>query len=336
VIDQNLNIASRDFEVIIRDTLQPYFICRNDTTIAACNGVVNYEVPTVVDNCPQGAVLTQIALGPGASFPIGTTTETYSYVSNRGSERITCSFDITVEKIINAEVTARDVRCPGDQNGSATVEIDQSSQDFDFEWSDGQTTQTAINLGPGAYSVTVEDGVECRFVKEVFIGEPVELSIRIDSIKAPDDRGDVYITPMGGTAPYQYNWQSDAGTVSTVQDPQNLDFGSYDLLLTDANGCQLNTTVKVDETTPVHESDFSRYLKISPNPTSGIFTVEFPSGSESVAQVKLSSLTGRKLYETQVKTSQPSEIDPGNLPGGVYLVSIWTSSDRTTKRLIIR
>ncbi len=335
VIDQNLNIASRDFEVIVRDTLDPYFICRNDTTIKACDGTVNYLRPQIVDNCPRGAVLTVAALGPGAKFPLGTSTELYTYITDGGSFRTECSFDVTIEELISADITVRDVSCPGENDGAATVNIDQSERTFGFAWNNGQVTQTAVNLSPGNYSVTVTDTSDCRFVETVFIGEPVDLGVRVDSITPVSDKVNIFITPLGGTPPYRYEWSRGTEVVSALQDPKSLAIGRYELKLTDARGCEFNFPLQADDPTPTFETSPLQLVKISPNPNHGNFVLSFPANLSKEVEVSLANLTGKKVFETKVWTSPHVDINAGLLPKGVYLLNIKQSGDQITKRLMI-
>ncbi len=56
-------------------------------------------------------------------------------------------------------------------DGTATATVDGDAGPFTYEWSDGQTTETATNLtGGSTYSVTVTDDNGCTAVDEVTIG----------------------------------------------------------------------------------------------------------------------------------------------------------------------
>ncbi|MDH3650888.1 MAG: T9SS type A sorting domain-containing protein, partial [Saprospiraceae bacterium] len=336
VIDHNLNLASREIEVTVLDTLLPFYNCTPDITVAACDGIVEYTRPQIVDNCPNGSVTAVNGLGSGSVFPLGTTTETYTYTDGDGNQAV-CSFDVTVEKRISATVNVSDVKCPGQSNGAATVTIDNGEGNYNFQWSDGQSTQSAVNLSPGNYSVTITDTTECTFVRSVFVGEPVGIFVRLDSIKAPDGKGDLYISVFGGTPPYQFEWDNGMGIVSMTEDPKNLEFGDYNLRLTDANGCQFNTfSAKVDMTTPLREVSNIRHVKINPNPTSGRFKLDFPNMTGSQATIEVYNLSGRRIFEIR-RTIQPEmEVDVSMLHQGIYLVKVTVDGDYVTKRLIIR
>ncbi len=337
VIDNNLNITSRDAEITILDTLQPFWECTEDISVTACDGIVNYPVPRIVDNCSNGSVISLAGRGSGAEFPLGTSTETYTYMSGNG-QRVECSIEITVERRIAADINVRDVTCPGANDGAASVSLDSPGGNYRYNWSDGQTTASAVNLAAGDYRVTVSDSSECTFIKTVFVGEPVNLSVRVDSIKAVEGRGNLFITPLGGTPPYRYQWLLGNESVSTLQDPQNLEFGLYSLLLTDARGCQLGDfTVQVDLSTNVEESNSLNALELGPNPNQGKFNLDF-SGLDFTARdvsIKILSLAGQILFEKWVPLADRIYVDATDVPSGMHLIQIAVGSNQTTRRLVI-
>ncbi len=335
VIDKNLNLGSRDVEILVLDTITPYYLCTEDVTVAACDGVVNYTVPMAVDNCPRGAVTIFDGIGTGKSFPLGTSTESYTYATTDGI-RLHCDVNVTVEKRISAEVRVNDASCPGEPDGSATVEV-ASDQTYTYRWSDGQTTQSAVNLVPGNYQVTVSQANECTFIKSFSVGEPVELFIRLDSIKAPDNEGDIYVTVLGGTSPYRYEWtNAQTNVVSTVRNPKNLSFGTYQLKVTDSNGCETSSSFRVDLSTPIREFTFLKGLELDPNPTDEIFFLHFKNGFGRAANVEILSVTGQKYYRQSHPIVASMQINPGQLPSGLYLVKILVDQEYTTKRLLIK
>jgi uncharacterized repeat protein (TIGR01451 family) len=80
---------------------------------ASCGAVVTYSTPTT-NNCSGSETVTQIAgLASGATFPVGTTTNTFRVTD--GSVTSTCSFTVTVVDNI-----APSISCPADINVTAT------------------------------------------------------------------------------------------------------------------------------------------------------------------------------------------------------------------------
>ena len=60
-----------------------------------CSAVVTYTAPTGTDNCPGATTAKTAGLGSGSTFPVGTTTETYT-VTDAAGNTASCSFTVTV------------------------------------------------------------------------------------------------------------------------------------------------------------------------------------------------------------------------------------------------
>ncbi|MBS1790874.1 MAG: HYR domain-containing protein [Acidobacteria bacterium] len=85
--------------VFVPDTIPPTITCTADVVVdfdPAVNGaVVTYTTPVGTDNRP-GAITTQTAgLASGATFPLGTTINTFT-VTDAGGNTASCSFKVTV------------------------------------------------------------------------------------------------------------------------------------------------------------------------------------------------------------------------------------------------
>jgi len=86
------------FTITVIDNISPVFSdVPTDLTVAAntnCEAIVNWTEPTVTDNCTSGIVPTGIP-APGSTFPIGTTTVSYTAADEAGN-MINYEFDVTV------------------------------------------------------------------------------------------------------------------------------------------------------------------------------------------------------------------------------------------------
>src|SRR5712671_2920159 len=96
-----LEITRRVQTVTVNDTENPTISCPANITVylplntSSTSTVVNYQTPVGNDNCP-GATTTQTAgLPSGASFPVGTTTNTFR-VTDAAGNHTDCSFTVTV------------------------------------------------------------------------------------------------------------------------------------------------------------------------------------------------------------------------------------------------
>ncbi|MBC7774807.1 MAG: proprotein convertase P-domain-containing protein [Phycisphaerae bacterium] len=139
-------------------------------------------------------------------------------------------------------------KCAGDCLGQATVSPSGGVGGYQFDWQDNSIpagAQTAMNLCPGSYQVTVTDGNGCTEVSQVAIAGAVPIDAQLNSLSpscAGLQDGSIDTQISGGRAPYQYLWSNG----STSADLQNLPCGQYFLTLTDAAGCIKNYTVTLD------------------------------------------------------------------------------------------
>ncbi|NNF01243.1 MAG: hypothetical protein HKN22_01020, partial [Bacteroidia bacterium] len=134
--------------------------------------------------------------------------------------------------------------CFGSSDGSATVTAMGGTPPYAFLWSDGQTTSTAVGLLAGNYFVTVTDSAGCNVSPA--IGDSIEITqptlLVIDDLDSIDvscfgfNDGSAWVTASGGVLPYSYLW-SDGQSNDTAF---NLIAGAYGVVVTDANGCNVN------------------------------------------------------------------------------------------------
>ncbi|WP_242086304.1 HYR domain-containing protein [Aestuariivivens sediminis] len=158
------------------------------------------------------------------------------------------SVTLTDPPLLTASATSTEPLCYGDSNGTALVTPAGGTPGYTYLWSDGQTTQQASGLASGSYSVTVTDANNCTATASVTIGQPNALAAstsktNVNCYGAGD--GTATITVTYGTPPYTYLW-SDSQTNQTAI---NLSPGTYNVVATDANGCQISRNVTITQPT---------------------------------------------------------------------------------------
>ncbi|MCB0635548.1 MAG: T9SS type A sorting domain-containing protein [Lewinella sp.] len=118
--------------------------------------------------------------------------------------------------------------------------------------STNQNFYDIVNVPSGVYTITVIDGLGCVDVQTVTV---VNIANDLEVTFSPANGscggpGKIGVTTEGGTPPYQVSWQgsSSSGSVTTnltYYVINNLPAGSYNVWLTDANGCEVNAIVQV-------------------------------------------------------------------------------------------
>ncbi|MFY0673789.1 MAG: T9SS type A sorting domain-containing protein [Bacteroidia bacterium] len=161
---------------------------------------------------------------------------------------------LTVYPIPSVSITKNnDITCFGAGDGSATVNVSSGTAPYSYSWSSGSTTADADNLTAGTYTVTVTDANGCSATEQVIITEPTELTATVTSTNPTCNGGNDgagTCAASGGTAPYAYAWSNGNNTANA----QNLTAGTYNVAVTDANGCSVTKTVIITEPSDINVS----------------------------------------------------------------------------------
>ncbi|MFN4257627.1 MAG: SprB repeat-containing protein, partial [Saprospiraceae bacterium] len=142
-----------------------------------------------------------------------------------------------------------DAAC-GIADGSVALAV-QPAGNYTYQWSNGQTTATVNGLAAGTYTVTVTNtDLVCTQTQAYTINNvngPVLSSITADDALCNGGNGSAEVQVSGGTPGYTYLWSNG----STSATPGGLTAGTYNVTVTDANGCTTTNTITVTEPTPL-------------------------------------------------------------------------------------
>ena len=146
---------------------------------------------------------------------------------------------------LNISIDAPTWVCPGEFE-SATVFAQGGTPGYTYLWSNGQTEQTAVDLGPGQYSVTATDPTGCSGEASVVLEQGGGFSVNftfedVDCFDAATGRIDLDVT--NGLPPYNYLWDNGDTTSFT----EDLTAGDYIYIVSDSTECQFTDTITVNE-----------------------------------------------------------------------------------------
>ncbi len=166
VTDGAGNTATCSFDVIVNDVEVPAITCpgniTQDNDPGICGAVITYTAPVGTDNCSGSTTVQTAGLASGATFPVGTTTNTF-VVTDASGNTATCSFDITIN---DNEAPVANCAAPFtiqlDANGMASItatDIDNGSTDncAIASTSIDVTDFTCADVGPNTVTLTVTD-----------------------------------------------------------------------------------------------------------------------------------------------------------------------------------
>lgn len=142
----------------------------------------------------------------------------------------------------------KDVSCFGANDGIAGVNFIQNAALplLGYLWSNGHTSSQINNLSEGIYTVTLTDNKGCTGNASIEIAEaaPMTLDMEVSSIVCHgDSSGRIAVTPIGGSPPYTFAWNTGA----TTNVLSNIRAGNYTVVVTDAKGCVAEATRQITQ-----------------------------------------------------------------------------------------
>jgi gliding motility-associated-like protein len=156
------------------------------------------------------------------------------------------TFIITEPDELTFDHQIYDVRCYGGNDGSVILNVYGGVKPYNYLWSDSSRTKNISNLKQGRYIVVISDSLGCIKADTMNVNQPLRLTSNF-SVKKVNcfggNDGSISVSVNGGIFPYQYNW-SNGDTLSIID---SVTSGSYILIVTDQNSCQLKDTISVGE-----------------------------------------------------------------------------------------
>src|SRR5690606_9312800 len=132
--------------------------------------------------------------------------------------------------------------------GSIDITVAGGTEPYTYLWSNGATTEDIADLAAGDYTVTVTDANGCETEQTFTVGtEDVTITltgVAVDAVCTASN-GTITLTIEGGTPDYTISWTGPNGFTSADKDLSDLAPGTYNVTVTDANGCEATTSVEV-------------------------------------------------------------------------------------------
>ncbi len=141
-----------------------------------------------------------------------------------------------------SSISSTDALCNGGNEGTISLEIIGGSGTYTYDWDNDGTgdfndTQDLTGLTAGTYNVTISDGVNPNITASATVSQPVTAvtaaATGTDVTCNSNTDGAVNLTASGGTGTLTYSWS----TGDITEDLSNVIAGTYDVTVTDENGC---------------------------------------------------------------------------------------------------
>ncbi|NUO01581.1 MAG: proprotein convertase P-domain-containing protein [Saprospiraceae bacterium] len=219
---------------------------------------------------------------------------------------------------IDVNIIAIEPTCFGDANGQMGINVfsggagtANNAADYTFNWSNSGSGLTIQNLPGGiTYSVTVSDQQGCSKVFSRALSQPQDITFEFthtDVACNAGTNGNATVVNIQGSlvGGYTYQWSNNAGNQVTVT-ANNLAAGLYFVTVSDANGCNSDGQVQINQPTA---------LSIS------MAAEDEPCFGNALGSVMATVNGGVPGYTYNWSGQQQTTAMITNLPAGVYTVT---------------
>lgn len=229
------------------------------------------------------------------------------------------------------------VSCFGEQDGEATIVANMGQPPYSYLWdasAGNQTSATATGLTSGIYCVQVTDALSEVDNYCIYVPQPDGFEETI--FRQPDNgscSGQASIILSGGTPPYTYAW-NDANN-QTGPTASDLCQGSYELTVTDYDGC--TSVYEVDIDGPMNTAELSKHsdFEVFPNPINSQINL-ISSFDIDVNKVVCINNLGQHQNIQFIKNGQNRySANVSNLDNGSYILMYVGGHTSMVKRIVI-
>ena len=192
-------------------------------------------------NWTPSAGLNSATISNPLASPSTTTNYAVQVTDNNGCTAVS-STTVTIGSLA-IQATQNNLTCNGSNNGSASLSVVNPVGSPTYLWNTGATTSSLSQLAAGTYNYTITNGNGCTTNGAISLSQPSALSstLSVTNAACAATNGSASIAMTGGTAPYQYLWNTGATTSSI----NNLAAGTFTVTVTDANSCTYSTSLQV-------------------------------------------------------------------------------------------
>lgn len=246
---------------------------------------------------------------------------------NIGNHKLTildannCSWDTTWEiwtpDTFRAVATVKHVSCYEGHDGSIQLALTGGTQPYSSpSWYQSSVAiPNSYNLAPGKYQVQIVDKNLCVYSAEYEIyNAPYYSGLiqEIQSIRCHNDMsGMLRAIPIGGVAPYKYNWTPTGNANDTIS---QIGAGTYRVNIEDAKGCIASIFHELKQPSSIKIESIKMDKLYCPNSAGGILTVHASGGTSSSSNSYFYALDTARGYSFN-NTFQ-------NIPKGLVVLSV--------------
>lgn len=198
--------------------------------------------------------------------------------------------------------------------GSATMNATGGSN-YSYSWSNGQTSQTAINLAAGSYTCIITTPSNCSTTATAVVtNAPLTVTTTSTATACGQNTGTATAAVTGTVGTFTYSWSNG----QTTQTATGLAAGAHTVFVTSTSGCAGTATANVSS---------------SNGPVVNVTTTN-PTCAGTNNGSACATATGTGLTYIWNTTPPQTTACANNLAGGSYSVSVTNSNLCTTTQTV--
>lgn len=290
----------------------PDFMCKYTETQAWATGGVKYDWYSLDSGRIVRYMDDTIIIDRGGTYAVKVTDEHQCFGFDTAN---------TEHKAFTTQFSVVDEPCYGDKKGSITIRKTLGGTDpYLYYWKGpvidsanltlSEANKLMRNLPVGRYFLYTVDGIDCVNYDTVEIVQPDSMTVslnNLENMRCNKPNGSIDISVKGGSTPYTYLW--DNPEADTTQDISQLRDGTYQVVVTDAEGCTMSASYEV---------------KAIPNPTIVVDTMVNERCDASNGLLAVETVNGVEplVYSWSPDATGTTGGTLANIPAGTYSVRV--------------
>jgi len=295
----------------------------------------------IIDSClAQDASATLLIQGAQAPFEVvwsnnvtgvfnpNLATNTYA-VHIEGTHGCRLDTSVVVHDVVPPTYTVIQVNplCADSYNGGIQLNLTNNTM-TNVIWSEGTSGSQLSGVGAGVFNATLAYGNGCAIEQSFTLTAPPAITANawITNETAPNSGG-IDLSVTGGVAPYSFLWNNN----QVLEDLIALNAGTYQIQVTDANGCQVVDSFYVANLLGAGNlNEPESMIGLYPNPNNGSFYITIPI--DEVHQLTIFDMQGRLISTERITNSTWLSTQ---LTTGKYMAVFNTPQKQTTFSFIV-
>jgi hypothetical protein len=233
-------------------------------------------------------------------------------------------------QVLALNAILNNINCAGGNDGMINLSASGGNGNYQFEWSNNETSEDLTGLEAGTYTVQVEDNKGCTTSATYQLIEPSQpIVVNATILPTTTNLGSIDATVTGGTSPFYFLWSNG----SIQEDIDSLVPGTYTLTVTDNNGCVSSDVFIVENSSSLEEAvTENNQIVLYPNPTNEY--LQLTSTLKDWMGIEVVDLYGRVIH-TSNETDNAYQLDVKNWPTGIYHLVIFMADQTITKKFVV-